>query len=143
MTQDLTQPQPDGSLFDISAWPIVFARFPELEEEDRVNRVLDSLQWVINQKERFVIIWGMPRHDHDDEPHEDEKQSMIWLKKNKVALRNYCAGYVYITQDPHLRDLLNGRFPVVEKFLAFPKRVVETHDEAMDVANGYLTNMSG
>lgn len=135
---DFQPPFPDADLFDISAWPIVFARFPELEEGDRVNRVLNSLQAVLDQKQRFVIIWGMPRHDHDDEPHEDEKQSMIWLKRSKNELRALCAGYVYVTQDPELRALLNGRFPVVEKFLSFPKQVVDDREEAMRVAERFL-----
>lgn len=138
--QPFQQPFPDQELFDISAWPIVFARFPELEEKDRVNRILNSLQTVIDQKQRFVIVWGMPAHDHDDEPHEDEKQSLVWLKKHKKELHEWCAGYVYITQDPELRALLNGRFPVVEKFLSFPKKVVDDRDEALQIAREYLAS---
>lgn len=135
---DFQPPFPNPDLFDISTWPIVFARFPELDETDRVTRVLDGLQAIIDQKRRFVIVWGMPRHDHDDEPHEDEKQSMVWLKRNKKELRSLCAGYVYITQDPELRRLLEGRFPVVEKFLSFPKKVAGDRDEAWKYAQALL-----
>lgn len=131
-------PFPDPELFDIGAWPIVFARFPELEEPGRVDRVLNSLQALLDQKQRFVVVWGMASHDHDDEPHEDEKQSMIWLKRHRNELRDWCAGYVYITQDPELRALLDGRFPVVEKFLSFPKQVVEDREEAARVAERFL-----
>lgn len=131
-------PFPDPEIFDISTWPVVHARFPELEEHDRVDRVLGGLQTVLDQKQRFVIIWGMPRHDHDDEPHEDEKRSMVWLKRNKNALHEWCAGYVYVTQDPELRALLLGRFPVVEKFLSFPKRVTDNREEAHAVARQLL-----
>lgn len=129
-----TAPLPDPDLFDISEWPLVYGRFPELGEHDRVRRVLDSLQAILDQKQRFVITWIPARHDHDDEPHEDEKQSMIWLKRHREDLRIWCAGYLYITQDPALRALLNGRFPVVEKFLSFPKQVVDDREEARAVA---------
>lgn len=135
-----TPPFPSPELFDIGDWPVVHARFPELDEEDRVSRVLDGLQAVLNQNQKFVIIWGMPRHDHDDEPHADEKQSMIWLKRHKAELARWCAGYVYVTQDPELRRLLLGRFPVVEKFLSFPKRVTDHRDEALAIAQRLLQN---
>lgn len=131
-------PLPDEQLFDISAWPVVFGQFPELGEADRVDRVLNSLQAIIDQKQRFVIVWKMPRHDHDDEPHEDEKQSLIWLKKHKAELQAWCAGYVYVTQDPELRALLLGRFPVVEKFLSFPKKVADDLKDADDIALDFL-----
>lgn len=131
-------PLPDPDLFDVSAWPVVFARFPELDESDRVSRVLNSLQAVVDQKQRFVIVWSMARHDHDDEPHEDEKQSMVWLKRHKSDLRTFCAGYVYITQDPALKKLLEGRFPVVEKFLSFPKKVAPDRREALALATAML-----
>ena len=129
-----TAPFPDPDLFDISGWPIVQARFPDLGEHDRVNRVLNSLQAIVDQKQRFVIVWTPAGHDHDDEPHEDEKQSMIWLKRHRNELCTWCAGYVYITQDPHLRALLTGRFPVVEKFLPFPKRLASDRDESEAIA---------
>ncbi|MFT4249267.1 MAG: hypothetical protein QM581_14745 [Pseudomonas sp.] len=141
MTASIFQPPfPDPGIFDISAWPVVFARFPELDEHDRVDRVLDSLQAVLNQQQRFVIIWGMPRHDHDDEPHEDEKRSVIWLKQHRQELRRLCAGYVYVTQDPELRALLEARFPVVEKFLSFPKVVTDDRTQAGEIARGMLAS---
>ncbi len=127
-------PLPDPDLFDTGEWPLVYGRFPELDEKDRVARVLGSLQSILDQKQRFVIAWIPAGHDHDDEPHEDEKQSMIWLKRHRDELRTWCAGYLYITQDPALTALLNGRFPVVEKFLSFPKQVVGNREEARAVA---------
>lgn len=133
-------PFPDPEIFDIDEWPIVFARFPELEEHDRVDRVLNSLQAVIDQKQRFVIVWGMPRHDHDDEPHEDEKRSLVWLKRHKAELQTLCAGYVYVTQDPELRALLEGRFPAVERFLSFPKKVTDDRNKAIEIAREFLSS---
>ena len=134
-TPAFAPPFPNPEIFDISDWPVVHARFPELDEQDRVNRVLDGLQAVLNQSQKFVIIWGMPRHDHDDEPHEDEKQSM---KRHKAELARWCEGYVYVTQDPELRRLLLGRFPVVEKFLSFPKQVTDDRAEALAIAHRLL-----
>ena len=33
----------DTQLFDTSEWPLVYGRFPELNESDRVTRILNSL----------------------------------------------------------------------------------------------------
>ncbi len=129
-TFEFAQPLPDAALFDISEWPIVYARFPELGEADRVPRVLRSLDAVLNQRRRFVIVWTPPSHDHDDEPHQDERQSMVWLKARKVDLREWCAGYLYVTTDPSLRTLLTSRFVTVSKLLPFPKLLADDRDDA-------------
>ena len=103
----MTHPSPqipglDTALFDTREWPLVYGRFPELNEPDRVSRILDSLDAIIAQQQAFVLAWIPPSHDHDDEPHEDEKRSVIWIKQRKTALRAHCRGYLYITADPAL-----------------------------------------
>lgn len=125
---------PDAELFDISEWPIAFGHFPELDAPDRVRRMLGSLDAILDRKQRFVLVWIPARHDHDDEPHEDEKQSMIWLKRRKVELRERCAGYVYITTDPALRALLTARFDEVARLLPFPKLLANDRAEARRLA---------
>ena len=35
-------PEPDAEIFDLSAWPVVQARFPELGMERRLERVLNG-----------------------------------------------------------------------------------------------------
>ncbi|KQR63179.1 hypothetical protein [Acidovorax sp. Leaf160] len=129
-TIEFVPPLPDAALFDIGEWPIVYARFPELDEVDRVPRTLRSLDAVLAQRQRFVIVWTPARHDHDDEPHEDERQSMVWLKARKGDLREWCAGYVYVTTDPALRTLLTSRFVTVSKLLPFPKLLADDRDDA-------------
>ena len=129
-TSAFTPPLPDAALFDIGEWPIVYARFPELGEADRVPRTLRSLDAVLDQRQRFVIVWTPASHDHDDEPHEDERQSMVWLKRRKGDLREWCAGYVYVTTDPALRALLTWRFVTVSKLLPFPKLLADDRDDA-------------
>ena len=47
-TSAFTPPLPDAALFDIGEWPIVYARFPELGEADRVPRTLRSLDAVLD-----------------------------------------------------------------------------------------------
>lgn len=120
----------DSTLFDASAWPLVYGRFPELDEPDRVSRILDSLDAILTLKEPFVMAWTPPSHDHDDEPHEDEKRSVMWLKQRKADLRQNCRGYLYITTDVALRDLLEARLKTVNKLYGFPMRVVQSRQEA-------------
>ncbi len=131
-------PLPDTALVDISEWPIAFARFPELDEPDRVARMLTSLDRILDQRRPFVMVWTPASHDHDDEPHEDEKQSTIWLKRRKGDLQTFCKGYVYITTDPDLRALLTGRFRTIETLLPFPKELADDRDEALRKARGFL-----
>ncbi|QTW19991.1 hypothetical protein [Comamonas kerstersii] len=120
----------DNKLFDASDWPLVYGRFPELNEPDRVSRILDSLDAILALKQPFVMAWIPPSHDHDDEPHEDEKLSVMWIKQRKADLRQHCRGYLYITTDVALRDLLEARLKTVNKLYGFPMRVVQNRQEA-------------
>lgn len=137
MTAPLAKPEtfvgplPDPVLFDLGAWPIAHIRFPELDETDRVPRVLDGLERLLAQEAPFVAIWTPAGHDHDDEPHEDERTSNIWIKQHRVALNTHCKGYGYITRDPALRDLLSKRIETISgRLFSFPMFVAETPEEA-------------
>lgn len=129
----------DTALFDTREWPLVYGRFPELNEPDRVSRILDSLDAIIAQQQAFVLAWIPPSHDHDDEPHEDEKRSVIWIKQRKTALRAHCRGYLYITADPALRELLQGRLRSVQKMYGFAMVVVDDKDAARTQAQALLS----
>ncbi|WP_287919338.1 hypothetical protein [Comamonas sp.] len=122
----------DSTLFDASAWPLVYGRFPELDEPDRVSRILNSLDAILALKQPFVVAWIPPSHDHDDEPHEDEKRSVMWIKQRKADLRQHCRGYLYITTDTALRALLEERLKTVNKMYGFPMRVVLSRQEAQE-----------
>ncbi len=139
MTQaEVTIPGLDPVLFDASQWPLIFGRFPELSESDRVSRILDSLDAILAFKQPFVMARIPPSHDHDDEPHEDEKRSVVWIKKRKLDLRAYCKGYLYVTQDADLRELLEGRLKQVRKMYGFPMVVVADQNEAAEKAQSFL-----
>ena len=134
----MTIPGLDPALFDAGQWPLIFGRFPELSESDRVSRILDSLDAILALKQPFVMAWIPPSHDHDDEPHEDEKRSVVWIKERKSDLRAYCKGYIYVTQDADLRELLEGRLKQVRKMYGFPMVVVAHRCEAAEKALGFL-----
>lgn len=114
----------DTQLFDTSEWPLVYGRFPELNESDRVTRILNSLDAILALQQPFVMAWIPPSHDHDDEPHEDEKRSVVWIKQRKADLRKHCRGYLYITDDTALAELLESRLQTVRKMYGFPMTVV-------------------
>ena len=138
-----TGPLPRSDFFDLSHWPIVFVRFPELDETDRVQGVLGGLDRVLEQKVPFVAVWTPASHDHDDEPHEDEKTSNIWIKNQRVALNTYCRGYVYITQDEVLGALLTKRIgTIMGRLFNFPMEVVQTRDGAIATARRMLVPAS-
>lgn len=139
MTTPLSPPPSlDPVLFDTREWPVVYGRFPELDEPDRVDRILGSLDRLLDHQQPFVMVWIPPRHDHDDEPHEDEKRSVVWLKQRKDMLRRLCAGYVYETADPTLQALLEGRLQTVRKLYGFPMVVVSDRDSARRQAQAML-----
>lgn len=124
-------PQPDAGLFDLSAWPIVHIRFPELDEPDRVLRILTGLERLLAQETPFVAVWTPASHDHDDEPHEDERTSNLWIKRHKLALNTHCKGYGYVTGDPALRELLSSRIKTISgRLFTFAMFVAETRAEA-------------
>ncbi len=123
-------PSIDAALFDTREWPIVYCRFPELDEPDRVSRILGSLDAILAHKQPFVMVWTPASHDHDDEPHEDEKRSVVWIKQRKTDLRGLCAGYVYIAADAQLHALLESRLQTVRKLYGFPMIVVNDRESA-------------
>lgn len=43
-------PAPSPVFFDLAAWPIAFVRFPELDDEDRLEGVLGGLEMLLDQK---------------------------------------------------------------------------------------------
>lgn len=137
-TSEMTIPGLDTILFEASQWPLVFGRFPELDEPRRVSRILDSLDAILALKQPFVMAWIPPGHEHDDEPHEDEKRSVIWIKQRKAELRTHCKGYLYVTADPALRDLLEGRLQQVRKMYGFPMVVVNDKKRAVEKARSFL-----
>lgn len=136
-------PAPRPDFFDLSQWPIAFVRFPELDETDRVQGVLDGLDRLLDQKVPFVAVWIPASHDHDDEPHEDEKTSNIWIKQRRDLLNTYCKGYVYVTQDAELGALLTKRIGTISgRLFNFPMEVVQDRDGASVTAQRMLTTVS-
>ena len=141
-TSEIFLPGVDRVLFDSNEWPLIYGRFPELHEPDRVSRILDSLDGILARKQPFVMAWIPPSHDHDDEPHEDEKRSVVWIKQRKADLREHCRGYLYITTDSDLRELLEGRLKQVRKLYGFPMVVVADKAAARAQARALLESGS-
>ncbi|CAK9886661.1 MAG: hypothetical protein XXXJIFNMEKO3_03106 [Candidatus Erwinia impunctatus] len=130
---------PDSEIFDITHWPIIFIRFPPLGMPDRTTRLLNGLSDFLSQRQRVVFVWLPASHGHEREPHEDEKHSARWMKQHKNALRDWCAGYVYLTNDEALRSELSALFPKLQKMMPFPKTLASDHDDACVKAREFLT----
>ncbi|ERK06174.1 hypothetical protein L579_2634 [Pantoea sp. AS-PWVM4] len=129
---------PDDEIFDISEWPIVFIRFPQLDMPDRTNRLLNGLSGLLAQQQRLVFVWIPALHGHEREPHEDEKQSSRWMKQYKNEIANYCAGYIYLTDNPAVRASLSEMFPKLRKMMPFPKTLADDRADAIAKAHEYL-----
>lgn len=132
--------QPDTEIFDISRWPVVFVNFPSLGMPNRTHRLLDGMTQIFEQRKRVVLVWIPARHGHEREPHEDEKQATRWMKQYKHELRDYCAGYVYLTSDSAVRDSLSEMFPKVHKIMPFPKTLADDHDDAYEKAQAFISS---
>jgi hypothetical protein len=136
--------RPDAELFDLSRWPIVTARFPELEENNRVDRVLNGLDAILDQKTHYAIIWLAASHNHDEESHEDEKLSNKWIKKRKSDLNRFCRGYTYVVTDTGFREELESHLAVVNgRLFKFPMKIVEKEADAIEVARQMLADGPG
>jgi len=132
--------QPDAEIFDVTDWPIVFIRFPQLGMPNRTPRLLNGLSEFLTQQQRVVFVWIPARHGHEREPHEEEKQSTRWMKQYKNELRDWCAGYVYMTQDPEVRTSLSTLFPKLKKVMPFPKILADSREDACAKAREFLAN---
>lgn len=130
--------QLDSEIFDSSRWPVVFLRFPALEMPNRTDRLLAGLTHILTQQQRVALVWIPARHGHEREPHEQEKQASRWMKQYKNELRDYCAGYVYLTCEPEVRESLSAMFPKVKKILPFPKTLADDMDDAYLKATAFL-----
>lgn len=133
-----TGAEPDAEIFDISHWPIVFIRFPQLGMPNRTHRLLNGLTDLLLQQQRVVFVWIPARHGHEREPHEDEKQSSRWVKQYKTELRDWCAGYVYLTNDAEVRASLSVLFPKLKKMMPFPKILADDREDACTKARAFL-----
>lgn len=129
---------PDTEIFDIAHWPIIFIRFPPLSMPDRTVRLLNGLRDFLTQQQRVVFVWLPAQHGHEREPQEDEKQSALWMKQHKNALRDWCAGYVYLTNDAELRSELSELFPKLQKMMPFPKTLADDEADACIKAREFL-----
>ncbi|MFK4259504.1 hypothetical protein [Agrobacterium tumefaciens] len=142
MNMSFTGPAPDAALFDISLWPIVSARFPELDEPGRLNRVLDGLDRLLEQRSGYVLIWTPASHHHDKEPHDQEKASNLWIKRRKVAINTYCQGYIYVVQDPAFERELRAQLKKVStRLFCFPMIIEQTPEAALSTAQGLIRQM--
>lgn len=128
----------DTEIFDIARWPVVFVTFPQLDMPNRTDRLLGGLTQLFLQQQRISLVWIPARHGHEREPHEDEKQSTRWMKQYKKELHAYCAGYVYLTNDPDVRASLSAMFPKVHKIMPFPKTLADNSDEAYAKAVAFV-----
>lgn len=135
--------QLDSEIFDSSRWPVVFLRFPALEMPNRTDRLLAGLTQILTQQQRVALVWIPARHGHEREPHEQEKQASRWMKQYKNELRDYCAGYVYLTADPEVRESLSAMFPKVKKILPFPKTLADDREDAYLKATAFLALSEG
>lgn len=130
--------QPDLEIFDVTHWPIVFIRFPQLGMPNRTPRLLNGLADFLSQQQRVVFVWIPALHGHEREPHEEEKQSTRWMKQYKNELRDWCAGYVYLTNDPDVRTSLSTLFPKLKKIMPFPKTLADDKEDACAKAREFL-----
>lgn len=132
------QEQPDVEIFDITRWPVVVVRFPALGMPNRTTRLLHGLTQIFERQQRVALVWLPARHGHEREPHEDEKQATRWMKQYKNQMREYCAGYIYLTTEPEVRASLSAMFPKVNKIMPFPKTLADDMEDAYRKANAFI-----
>ncbi|MFL9875781.1 hypothetical protein [Paraburkholderia megapolitana] len=76
--------------------------------------------------QRFVLLSVESPRDGDDAPQNERKQHALWLKRNRPALTQWCAGAVIVQTSRTLAIASKAMAPALAKAFGFPVRIVES-----------------
>jgi len=74
--------------------------------------------------QRFVLL-GVMSHAQGDAPQGERKRLVLWLKRNRLALAQWCAGAVIVQTSRALALASKAMAPALTKAFGIPVRIVE------------------
>ncbi|CAB3733072.1 hypothetical protein LMG24238_05912 [Paraburkholderia sediminicola] len=85
--------------------------------------------------QRFVLFSVGAPADEQDAPQGERKQHALWLKRNRPALAQWCAGAVIVHTSHTLAVASRVMAPAMAKAFGFPIRIIENEaDVSAEVA---------
>ena len=76
---------------DTTSFPLVWIR-DESQQKDLTSQ-LDAL---LDRRERFVLIVDRNVEHDEQQDHVEKKRSVLWLKRNRPRLKQWCAGAIVV-----------------------------------------------
>ncbi|OUI87898.1 hypothetical protein HK11_08940 [Acetobacter sp. DmW_043] len=124
---------------DVSQFPIVWLWFkvPALDPDVPPFAGFEKL---LSRKQPFVLIndEGLDMASPHEHSHEERKQTTLWMKRHKEALRTYVKGAIHIESDAAKRLAAEPFATESIKFWGYPMHLVGSQDEAMNLARTLL-----
>ncbi|PMQ03579.1 hypothetical protein DyAD56_18760 [Dyella sp. AD56] len=127
-------PTESFSIHDLTSFPLV-------RMKDGAAMPGYAAQWakemdaLLSLSRPFVMLHGS---SEGGEAHEDRKGRGLWLKRHKEELGRYCLAMIGIEADPLKRQAMKAMSAMATKAFGTPTYVVESDDEAVELANRLL-----
>lgn len=102
-----------------------------------------AFEALLARQQAFALISLEEKDQGEDKPeetHEERKQTALWMKKNKEALRSYVKGMAQIEPSAAKRLSMKAFLPVFSKAWGFPLIIVASDEEAQEAAHQLLTS---
>ena len=125
---------------DASGFPLVWMRF-KAPATDPDASPFAEFEALLARKQGFVLFndEGLDKSDHEHSP-EEKKQTALWMKRNKNELRAFVKAAIYIEPSIAKRMATKAFASLYEKFWGYPMRMVATRDEALALAQKFLSD---
>lgn len=99
----------------IDQWPIIHIHFPSFPTDKTVSNWIIQLESLVAKSEPYVVITTFSRNYQFSQS--ARKEQMIWFKRNKGRLSQYCLGMLRVTTDTDMINKLNN--PAMKKGMPF------------------------
>ncbi|WP_372387235.1 hypothetical protein [Xanthomonas axonopodis] len=125
-------------LIDTTEFPLVWMSLKKSSPDSDASQFAE-FEALLARKEVFVIIndEGLDGEEHSHTK-EEAKQTTLWMKRNKPALKAYIKAGIYIEPNAAKRLATKAFAVVFEKFWGYPMLIVATKDEALTLAQRLL-----
>lgn len=123
---------------DTTHFPLVWTFFttPGLPAEASPFGAFEAL---LAREQPFVLLndEGVAPDAHAHTP-EDRKQTALWMKQHKAALRAFVLAAIYVEPDAARREAAQAFAAMSGKFWGYPMRLVASKAEALRLAEDLL-----
>lgn len=94
---------------------------------------------LLARQQAFVLLseGGLDGGDHEHSQNE-RRETALWMKKNKTAIRSFIKGMVVIEPDATKRLVAKAFSSMFAKFWGYPMLIATSKEEALKVAHGLL-----